>query len=63
MTASRRNDGAWGGAKRYRMSALKLQGKRVIGRYRHRRDRSTHLNRKDIGVDGLRRGTAVNKVK
>ena len=41
---------------------MKLQGKRVIGRYRHRRDRSTHLNRKSIGVDRLRRGAVVNKV-
>jgi hypothetical protein len=59
---SKRNDGTCGDANSYRMSVLKLQVKRVIGRYRYRRDRSTYLKRKDISVDRLRRGTAVNEV-
>jgi hypothetical protein len=45
------------------MSVLKLQVRRVIGRYRHRRNRSAHLNRKDIGVDRLRIGTVVNRLR
>lgn len=61
-TTSKRNNRPWGDVNSYRTSVLKLQGKRMIGRYRFRRNRSTHLNRKDIGVDGLRMGTVVNKI-
>jgi hypothetical protein len=62
VTAGKRSNGPCGDVKSCTMSVLGLQGRSVFGRYRHRSNRSNHVNRKDIGVDRVRMGTVVNRV-